>query len=52
MNPGIETKDLGTLRLLTAFTTLAVVLLLLLAWVPFQSYRTEWRSVQERYNAP
>lgn len=43
--------DLGINRLLAIFAALAVALLIALALAPARSTFTEWREVQERYNA-
>jgi mono/diheme cytochrome c family protein len=47
----IQSADLGITRLLKLFAALSVTLVLLLAYAPAQSYFTEWRGVQNRYNA-
>ncbi len=43
--------DLGITRLLWAFAILAIALFAALSIAPARSYFTEWRAVQERYNA-
>lgn len=43
--------DLGLGRLIRVFAVLAIVFVLALAVAPARSYFTEWRAVQERYNA-
>lgn len=47
----VRRGDLGVTRLLTIFAFLALTFLAVLAIAPARSHFTEWRAVQQRYNA-
>jgi mono/diheme cytochrome c family protein len=47
----VQRSDLGITRRLWAFAVLSILLLGALAIAPARSYLSEWRAVQERYNA-
>lgn len=49
--PAASRDPLSTYQVLTAFTVLTFVLLVVLVLVPVKNYQTEWRDLQNRYNA-